>query len=154
MSWPRPFLKHRSDHMPQSEEDFKDLSGSWMGVYDYPDQALDPVSFKAILTDADGMLSGEVIEPNTSMEIPGKFLSAAISGTVSGSHVRFVKFYEDHGDEFGEVVYEGTVDKAMTRIQGEWTTIEEMPWKGPFVMNRVRAGAAQKTDEAAISVLR
>jgi hypothetical protein len=154
MSWRRPSLGLRLNYMSQFEEDFENLSGSWTGVYDYPDHALDPVSFKAILIDANGAISGEIIEPNSSMNIAGKFLSANITGTVDGNYVRFVKFYEDYSQEFSEVVYEGTVDQAKTTIKGEWTTIEEMPWKGPFVMNRVRVKAAQKAAEREVTAPR
>lgn len=132
-------------------EDFKDLSGPWTGVYDYPESAHDPVSFSAILKDVDGNISGEIIEPNTMSQDAGKFLYANVSGTLSGSHLKFMKFYEDFDNDIHEVIYEGTVDKSLTRIEGMWTTIEEDPWSGPFVMNRIRAKKVQKTAEEEVT---
>lgn len=130
------------------EDRYSDLSGPWTGVYDYPDHQADPVTFNAILAETAGSLSGEIIEPNTINPEAGKFLYASVSGTVAGSSVRFMKFYEDFDEHVHEVIYEGTVDPTLTLIEGRWTTIEETPWSGPFVMNRVRTKAAVQKEHA------
>jgi hypothetical protein len=113
------------------------ISGEWTGVYDYPDNESDAVPFKATVSDMDGLVSGSIIEPNTFVEDGNTELFSVINGKRDGLYITFLKIYEssEYTDSY-EIIYEGTLTKDMTVIQGTWKTTDDMTWSGPFVMNR------------------
>lgn len=128
-----------------TEKIFTNLSGYWTGVYDLPDPSYDPVPFNAVLTEVDGGMTGETVEPNTFSSEPSYELFASLAGRREGGLVSFIKTYEPAPMAGHEVRYEGVVNPELTRIEGEWTTVETGGgWSGPFVMSRSHFG-----DEAA-----
>ncbi len=123
--------------MSHSNSPDDSISGLWSGVYDYPDNVDEAVPFRAHITDYQGTISGEIEEPNTIAKSGGSTLSARFTGTRNGNTVAFLKYYEDHPETEHAIRYEGTLNADKTKIEGQWTTIdEEFPWSGPFVMNR------------------
>jgi hypothetical protein len=121
----------------------KHLSGFWTGVYDYPVAHREPVPFNAVIEDAGGALSGEIIEPNTFSRAKDRELFASISGSRQGNAVHFVKTYERVPQAGHSVVYQGTLDGTGTRIEGTWRA--HPLWSGAFVMNR-STGKTAKID--------
>lgn len=113
---------------------FPDLTGRWLGRFDYP-SGYPPVSFEADLAEEAGLLAGQTEEPNGFRDDMGPLLQAVIEGHRSGGMVRFVKRYLgfSQGDD---PVYEGTADAALTRISGTWFFVGKPGWSGRFVMMR------------------
>jgi hypothetical protein len=109
-----------------------DLSGDWIGIYNYP--ALHgPVRFQAMISDADGWLSGTTSEEDAAIR-PGANLTATIEGRREGMTVTFVKIYDDLSVNPDIIRYSGTIQPGGDEISGEW----EMPgiWSGTFLMMR------------------
>ncbi len=113
------------------------MSGEWTGVYDYPNNEDVAVPFQVKLSDIDGLISGDMIEPNTFVDSGGDKLLSVINGKREGFYITFLKIYEssEETDSY-EIIYEGTINKDVTLIQGNWKTTDDMTWSGPFVMNR------------------
>lgn len=122
-----------------SENDFKNLSGYWTGVYDYA-AADEAVPFNAVLCDEAGQISGEIIEPNTFAQAADRELFSSLSGVLDGGSVTFVKHYEALPGAGHTVLYVGEVDARRTKIEGRWRIGPS--WSGPFVMNRASDGGA------------
>ncbi len=119
-------------------EKFSHLGGRWSGTYDYPDNEAETTPFQARITDTTGQLSGEIFEPNTFGITSSFVITATLDGSRSGSHVEFIKEYVDNGDIPYFIRYAGTVNEALTQIEGTWTTIEDgYSWSGPFIMTRL-----------------
>lgn len=120
-------------------EQHKDLTGRWMGRYEY-DRGGTPTAFEAELTEA-ADLSGEMWEPNGFRKDLGAELSATLSGARTGDQVSFVKRYL--GFEQGDhPIYDGTANAALTRIEGRWRFTHQPGWGGRFVMMRKAKAAA------------
>ncbi|MEO1291493.1 MAG: hypothetical protein AAFV62_01465 [Pseudomonadota bacterium] len=128
---------------------FDSLSGTWSGVYDYPFAHDEPVPFTVVLIDIAGQLSGVVTEPNTMRPELGAELIAYLSGHHDGTTVDVVKRYEADDAIAHTVRYEGTLNRALTRVEGTWTTQERGGgWSGPFIMQRDDGAAAEESGEA------
>ena len=129
------------------------LSGSWTGRYDYDNVAFGtPVSFDAVLTETAGTLRGEVVEPNTFRAEATDTLLAVLSGTRSGSTVRFVKTYTDF-EQDDHPVYEGQINVTATRITGRWHFPKMPGVKGTFLLARTAQAAVRKRARAAVELV-
>ncbi|MBK9585861.1 MAG: hypothetical protein KA099_11530 [Alphaproteobacteria bacterium] len=118
------------------DSEFSSLTGFWTGVYDYPGNVDDAVPFNAIIIDIAGSISGESDEPNTITPAAVDRLCAQLSGLRDGPSVIFIKTYEQLPHLGHQLRYAGTVNSAFTKIEGQWNSIEDKSWSGPFVMNR------------------
>jgi len=128
------------------------LSGSWTGRFDYDNVTYGtPVSFDAVLTETSGTLRGEVVEPNTFRAEATDTLLAVLSGTRSGSSVRFVKTYTDF-EATDHPQYDGQVNATATRITGTWHFPGMPGVKGTFLLARTAQAAARKTMRAAVEM--
>ena len=121
------------------------LSGQWQGRFEY-DQGGKPSPFEVEFSKDGADLQGQMIEPNSFRRDMGGELTAHLKGSRSGHHVSFVKRYIgfDQGDL---LTYDGTVNLALTRMEGRWRFPSQPKWGGRFVMFRKplsRATAAQK----------
>lgn len=112
----------------------KTLTGRWMGRYDY-DRGGDPVAFEVSLTETGGAITGEVMEPNKFRQDMGEMLNATLDGARSGTQVSFIKRYSGfaQGDH---PQYDGSVNAALTRIEGRWQFKHIAGWGGRFMMVR------------------
>jgi hypothetical protein len=131
-------------------EQFKTLTGKWLGRFGYAD-ASEVVPFEAELADVSGSLSGDIIEPNTFRPDMGATLQAVLTGEWSGDAVNFVKRYLEFTQP-GDPVYAGRVNAALTRIEGTWS-FPRHPWvSGPFSMMRKPFASARQTRLTATEV--
>ena len=121
----------------------KDLTGRWMGRYDYNSRVLPAVAFEVDLTDDDGDLSGIITEPNGFRGDRGAVLRARLIGARDGSEVRFVKYYIGF-DQDDDPHYTGTMNAALTRIEGQWHFPTVGGAGGRFVMTRERVQTATR----------
>ncbi|MEM1302885.1 MAG: hypothetical protein AAGH17_09900 [Pseudomonadota bacterium] len=105
-----------------------------MGRYSYVTQARPPVAFNAVLSDEDGALSGETIEPNTFKGMNIDSLIAGIIGVREGTMVKWSKNYSDF--DGSRIEYEGLINPNFTRVEGRWA-FANAPWDhGTFVLMR------------------
>ena len=118
-----------------------DLTGRWMGRYDYNSRVLPAVAFEVVLTDAAGDLSGTITEPNGFRGDRGATLTARLIGGRDGADVRFVKYYIGF-DQYDDPHYRGTVNAALTRIEGQWHFPIVGGAGGRFIMTRESAQGA------------
>jgi hypothetical protein len=118
------------------DDDGRDLSGTWQGLYSYPD-TYDPVPFVAVVIDASGTFSGTTHERCSFENVPGGYLYATLSGQCAGSTVTFVKTYDGTGGWEHTVDYEGTINEDGTEITGQWHV--RGVWSGPFLMMRANS---------------
>ena len=132
--------------------EFKSLSGSWTGRFDYDNVANGtPVSFDAVLIETGTTLRGEIVEPNTFRKEATDTLLAVLTGTRNGSSVQFVKTYTDFEDT-DHPVYEGQVNATATRITGRWHFRGQPGVKGTFLLARTAQAAARKKVSAAVEM--
>lgn len=127
-------MTHPTEHATKSN-----LSGFWTGVYDYRDASMDAVPFNAVLTEAAGAVTGEVVEPNTFCSDATPEVFASLDGDREGERVSFVKRYEDRPGAGHIVRYEGVADAKLETISGTWAVGGD---SGPFVMNRSEGGVS------------
>lgn len=115
------------------------LSGVWIGIFNYPED-LPATSFRATLTDSGGRLSG-TIEEIDAVVVVGRHLTSAVDGTRTGRSVQFTKFYAPVRDGYDAVVYQGTVSADGDEVTGTW----QVPgaWGGSFIMTRPQAAPLQ-----------
>ncbi len=124
-------------------EEFKSLTGAWMGRYDY-EIGVPPVPFEVALIEEAGSLSGEVTEPNTFRDDMGAHLAALLIGERDGFDVSFLKTY-DGFDQGEDPVYQGALNVALTRIDGMWSFPRQPNLRGRFMMVRAVAARARAT---------
>ena len=117
------------------------LSGLWGGRYWYTQLPEDAVPFSAWLSVLNGNLTGSILEPNTILIDGPEELSANIVGSVAGDHVEFSKTYPLIDQP--NVVYDGRVDKAGSRISGTWRFPDYFDYSGRFEMTRMSATTKQ-----------
>lgn len=110
------------------------LTGSWSGAYRFPADALPETVFNVQIEEVAGAFTGSMQEPNLLRLGPGQIVSADIEGTRSGEAVTFTKFYDGSGGMDHAIRYDGTVDDALTRIEGTWSIPRD--WSGTFFMVR------------------
>ena len=111
----------------------RNIAGLWMGHYAYPDPRMgNPTPFLARIEDADGALSGTIIEPNT-IGPSSDSLEALLSGSRTGSAVDFTKVYDGASDAAHAVDYVGRLSSDGNTITGVWSLAE---YDGSFEMHR------------------
>ena len=123
------------------------LTGRWDGVFSYPDvpEAGPTTPFLATLSDSNGVLSGEVIEPN---EYHPGTAQSTILGQRIGRSVHWEKRYHGAGEEYhATVLYFGSVSEDGETITGEWRIDH---WRGPFEMTRGFSADEAVSQEAEI----
>ena len=118
-----------------------DLSGDWLGSYEYP-RKFAPVAFTASVAERGGWLSGVVLETT----LLGN-RRAAMEGRRIGQAVTWLKTYQ-HRDVTHDVQYEGVVDGAGEEISGRWTIFRD--WSGVFLMVRQSRAAAASQRRTAV----
>lgn len=125
------------------------LTGFWTGVYFYPsagpaanDDMLPPVPFTATLSEAAGLLAGQIREPG-SVGLGAGERTASVAGTRSGDAVRFDKTYVGAHT----VAYAGVLSSDGREITGTWTIPGD--WSGEFRMQRSEERAARAWSRAA-----
>jgi hypothetical protein len=106
------------------------ISGLWMGRYSYVFGG--SVPFLASIEDAEGALSGTIIEPN-SMGRCSDSLEAIVSGSRHGSAVDFTKAYDGASDAAHAVDYVGRLSGDGNSITGVWSLGDA---DGAFEMHR------------------
>lgn len=120
---------------------FTDLSGRWLGRYDYQNAA-EPVPFEAELTEELGMIDGLSSETNTFRPELGAVLDALLSGARTQQDVQFSKRYLGFAQP--ALTYQGTVNGTLTRIEGTWSFPPAIGGSGRFVMMRKPLASARK----------
>ena len=129
-----------------SDEQNKNLTGVWTGVFDYDSNWGEATPFNAIITEENGVISGEIIEPNTVAQDATPEIFASISGSRAALQVDFIKTYEQRPGAGHSIRYEGVADAKLSIIRGDWMINGGLGGRGPFVMNRANDGA--KAEEA------
>ena len=126
-----------------------DLTGRWRGIFNYP-RYYSPTEFEAELRETAGRLAGLTSEPH--LDGGGTILHATLEGSRQGIQVRFRKTYDDFGEGYASVLYEGLVDPSGEEIAGEWTV--PGVWSGTFLMirasGRSEAAEAKRAEEVRI----
>lgn len=125
------------------------IDGEWTGIYDYPGLALDATPFRAKISSVETGFCGEISEPHLE---GGDTIFADIFGSVSGRQVYFKKTYDQVDNEYPTVSYEGTINEDFSKIEGKWTTHEETPWSGPFVMNKAKPETLKESIKESLSL--
>ncbi len=116
------------------EEAALDLTGDWVGSFNYP-RTLPPVVFRATLDDDGGCLVGATVEPGRATRGgAGLMLTATLQGRRDGRAVRFLKTYDAVTRNLDAVRYEGQLSPDGSEIDGRWTIVGA--WSGEFVMVR------------------
>ena len=131
----------------------RDLSGPWMGRYNYVTRAQPPVAFNAMLQDENGNISGETLEPNSISELQFDSLIAGVIGVREGTLVRFTKSYSDF--DAPKIDYEGRINSAFTRVDGTWRFPTDPAIHGTFVLIRDAVAAessARRTRKSDVSL--
>ncbi len=121
------------------------LTGTWSGAYRYPHDAMPETVFNVRIEEHGGAFTGDMQEPNLTRG-SGPVATADIEGVRSGSSVTFVKFYNGSGGMNHAVRYEGSVNGALTRIDGTWTI--PRTWSGTFFMERDDIGEEAAAERA------
>jgi len=122
-----------------------DLSGHWMGLFNFP-HSLPPGPFEAEIRDLAGAITGVTTEPGCNYDPPGTILDATIEGRREGSVLTFQKTYADELRP-DVVFYHGVISPGGEEIEGEWTIPGE--WSGTFLM--IRASGAKAAEERRVS---
>ncbi|HEY7809549.1 MAG TPA: hypothetical protein VIA98_04120 [Allosphingosinicella sp.] len=120
------------------------ISGLWMGHYAYAFGAAVP--FLARVEDANGALSGTIIEPNT-MGCSTDSLEAILSGSRQGSAVDFTKAYDGASDAAHAVDYVGRLSGDGNSITGVWSLADA---DGSFEMHREAVWEEAERQEAEV----
>jgi hypothetical protein len=120
------------------------ISGLWMGRYSYPFGG--SVPFLASIADAEGALSGTIIEPNT-MGPSGGSLEAILSGSRHGGAIDFTKAYDGASDAAHAVDYVGRLSGDGNSITGVWSLADA---DGAFEMHREASWEEAEELEAAV----
>src|ERR1700678_31898 len=111
----------------------QNLTGVWHGTYSYATDRV-PMSFVATLIETGSTVSGTTHEPCAFGGSPNEILYATLSGSRQDSAVAFVKTYDGANPHYGTVVYEGTLSRDGTEIEGRWMVPGN--WSGKFLMIR------------------
>ena len=122
-----------------------DLSGEWLGFYNYPIPH-PPTRFEASLRDNAGLISGVTTEEGDTPDCYGAILQAVIDGRREGSTVWFTKVYDYLERAPDPVRYEGEIQAGGDEIEGRWTIPGE--WSGSFMM--VRANREKETESVKV----
>ncbi len=129
-----------------ANNDNTSLTGVWHGQYGYPDRAkLPETPFTAVVLDSGGYLSGTIHETLYGWR-GSREANAAITGSVSGDAVSFVKSYDGTNGVKHTVHYEGHLSGARDEIEGRWHI--QGDWSGRFLMIRRRGQTTAAKVEA------
>jgi hypothetical protein len=128
-----------------------DLSGDWIGFYNYPVPA-PPTQFEAVLRDTGGLLAGITTEVVDWAGRPGMTLQAVIEGQREGDAVRFTKIYDDLDHAANTIFYEGLVQPGGDEIEGRWTIAGLSSGTFMMVRGRPERAAATRETEADITI--
>jgi hypothetical protein len=109
------------------------LTGVWHGLYSYP-AYLEPVFFVASLISHGSSFSGTTHEAQTGAKGAPLKLFAALTGTLTGNTVDFLKTYDQSHSVEHSILYNGELNFDQSEIEGTWT----IPgyWSGRFLMMR------------------
>ncbi len=125
------------------------ISGLWMGSFAYPRGAGPTTPFLARIEDADGALSGTIIEPNY-MGASSDSLEAILSGSRHGHAVDFTKAYDGASDAAHAVDYVGRLSADGNAITGMWSLETD---DGSFEMYREAIWEEAQGEEAEVVTL-
>ena len=120
--------------------DEPDLTGAWIGTFDYPTW-LPPNHFEATLRDIGGAIAGVTSERDDKPDGHGAVLTAVIEGRREGHAIEFRKLYDDLSRCDGFVAYSGTIYPDGNEISGRWEIAGV--WSGTFIM--IRKSGARET---------
>lgn len=136
-----------TDKMAFSRE--TDLTGVWLGEYRYGAAAI-AVPFSAHFIETAGEFVGSTLERAT-FGSPGLTeLFADISGMRGQHSVRFAKVYKPaQGVHRDPIIYAGTVNDALTAIEGDWRIGGT---SGRFILTRASRGATSAEAQRASEV--
>lgn len=109
-----------------------DLTGSWVGIFNYPGNCQPATNFTVQLRDTMGTLAGDTSEPDILGEAGGQTLHGFLTGSHSGGRVEFLKCYENYDTD--PITYSGALADSGNEITGDWT-IPDI-WSGTFIMIR------------------
>lgn len=109
-----------------------DLSGNWVGIFNYPGNCQPATSFAAQLRDTAGVLAGDTSEPDVLGEAGGPKLRGNVTGSHSGGRVQFLKCYDNYDTD--PIIYSGILADGGNEISGDWTIPDV--WSGTFIMIR------------------
>ena len=98
--------------------DMRDMSGIWVGEYQYPEPYSPPVPFFATISEVGGVLSDTTSEQSDLLE--GANEEANIRGTRNGSSVQFYKYYDGDGAYGHSVEYSGEITDDGQTVTGQW----------------------------------
>jgi len=112
--------------------DRHDMTGLWEGMFAYPAYKGPNTPFVARIVEADGQLSGTIMEPNT-MGWSSEELEAVVNGARTGRSVDFTKAYDGSSDAAHAVDYVGQLSDDGNLVTGVWS-LEELD--GTFEMRR------------------
>lgn len=120
----------------------QDLGGVWYGRWDATHRDVSPNRFIAHLSDDAGQLGGTISEP----DLVGitDIVTSSISGSRSGTIVRWTKQYDGSGRLAHAVHYVGSVNDDATQIRGDWRFEQ---YSGSFTMERELFDAAELEEE-------
>lgn len=118
-----------------------DLTGSWVGIFNYPANCQPATNFAVRLRDSTGTLSGDTSEPDILGEVDGQSLHAFLTGSHVGGQVEFLKCYENYDTD--PIIYSGTLADGGNEIAGDWTIPDV--WSGTFIMIR-QSGKGQDVE--------
>jgi hypothetical protein len=106
--------------------------------------------FVARISDRDGVLSGEIVEPNF-IGRSSRHLAAFLHGHRAGSSVDFTKSYDGASDAAHAVDYSGRLSGDGTSIRGVWSLAD---WDGSFEMVRdgVEEEAVERQEEVELKL--
>jgi len=108
----------------------QNLTGVWNGLYTYSSGL--SVSFVATLIESGSGLFGSTHEPDVLGW--GGTLTANLTGSQHGSAIAFVKVYDDAGEWYQPVNYEGALNGDASEIEGRWRIADGSA--GKFLMIR------------------
>jgi len=121
-----------------------DLSGDWLGFYNY-DFPCPPTQFEAAIRDTGGLISGLTTEVFDGPDRLGSVLQAVIEGAREGRTLRFTKIYDDLSLAPDVIHYEGRILGEGDEVEGRWTIPGDN--SGTFMMMRKRREQAAEEHE-------
>ncbi|HYD13420.1 MAG TPA: hypothetical protein VEC11_11300 [Allosphingosinicella sp.] len=119
-----------------------DLSGDWIGFYNY-DFPCPPTQFEAAIRDCGGLITGVTTERFDGPDGLGTVLQAVIDGRREGAILRFTKIYDDLALAPDVIFYEGLIQSEGDEVEGDWSIPGQ--GAGTFMMMRKSGKKAAET---------
>lgn len=108
-----------------------DLSGTWDGMFVYPQDTLPKTPFVAEISEEAGVISGKTLEPDL---YSNSTLKAEFVGCRSERVVDFTKSYSTPLEGYESPIdYVGQLSEDGQIVTGSWTMQD---WSGQFEMTR------------------